>query len=376
MPKGTLRFLISEASSMNFKTTLGTRQFNHSTTFTLWLTWAAFAIHEAVFAFRKPFVSVIFRSLQGERIAYKTALILSPVLGGGAAKEMVINGTSGPQPQMGFPSLLTDVGGAAKNLLAPGFIASPLKGLFFLNALCFSVATGVLVELVGERRRAAPGSSRGLSFPAGIEVLPFTEFRSLPLNRTPAWSTALLKKLLMPLLRWFSGPLPIVLLPNPKTEGACKSRFCTVARGFNTFIHVWVSGLLRGLSNYLSGYTRQSFNPETGSEAGHQVQQVSAIRNVRTARLGDLLPKGMTLINSTKATFGMNLFIISSGTLIIGVAFCLFQNEFPSLMLRMMLVGSGLYLVYVFLTDYYSIDSLLCRKKKPPLNFYFIPSIF
>ncbi len=367
---------------MKYETILRTRQFNNSTTLTLWLTVAAFGTYFCMFAFRKPFTAATFNGLQLWGIDYKIVLVVTQILGYAAAKGTGIKFISETRPQDRSKYILLVIGVAEAALLLFGVVAYPYNWfLLFINGFALGMVYGLVFGfLEGRRITDILGAGLCLSFIVASGVVKSIGLWVLGLGIASMWMPATVGFLFIPLLVLFVWMLHVSPPPTVEDERDRKPRLPMTPRDRRFFFRSLAPGLLMLIFIYvlisMLRDIRDNFAIEMWQELGSLTPRILTTTESWIGIVVTVLVGLSFLIKSNKAAFGMNLFIISAGSVIIPTASWLFESGQLSSVLWMTLVGLGIYLIYVPFNGILFERLIALREEKANVGFLFYTADF
>ncbi|MDR6196477.1 hypothetical protein QE357_003529 [Siphonobacter sp. BAB-5404] len=367
---------------MSVKAILRTRQFDNSIFLTLWLTLAAFGTYFCMFAFRKPFAAATFNGLQLWGIDYKIVLVVMQILGYATAKGIGIKFISEAQPKDRSKYILIVIGIAEVALLLFGIIPYPYNCfLLFINGLALGLVYGLVFGfLEGRRITDLLGAGICLSFIIASGVVKSIGLWFLDLGITSAWMPAVVGLLFTPLLILFVWMLHVSPPPTQEDERDRKPRRPMTAQDRRNFFISLAPGLILLILIYvlisMLRDIRDNFAVEIWQELGVLTPQILATTETWIGLLVTVLIGSVFLIKSNKAAFGMNLFIIAIGSLLIPIASWLFQSGQLSPVLWMLLIGLGIYLIYVPFNGILFERLIALREEKANVGFLFYTADF
>ncbi len=367
---------------MKYETILRTRQFNNSTTLTLWLTIAAFGTYFCMFAFRKPFTAATFNGLQLWGIDYKIVLVVTQILGYAAAKGTGIKFISETRPQDRSKYILLVIGVAEAALLLFGVVAYPYNWLLlFINGFALGMVYGLVFGfLEGRRITDILGAGLCLSFIVASGVVKSIGLWVLGSGVASMWMPATVGFLFIPLLVLFVWMLHVSPPPTVEDERDRKPRLPMTPQDRRFFFRSLAPGLLMLIFIYvlisMLRDIRDNFAIEMWQELGSLTPQILTTTESWIGIIVTVLVGLSFLIKSNKAAFGMNLFIISAGSVIIPTASWLFESGQLSSVLWMTLVGLGIYLIYVPFNGILFERLIALREEKANVGFLFYTADF
>lgn len=367
---------------MKYETILRTRQFNNSTTLTLWLTIAAFGTYFCMFAFRKPFTAATFNGLQLWGIDYKIVLVVTQILGYAAAKGTGIKFISETRPQDRSKYILLVIGVAEAALLLFGVVAYPYNWLLlFINGFALGMVYGLVFGfLEGRRITDILGAGLCLSFIVASGVVKSIGLWVLGSGVASMWMPATVGFLFIPLLILFVWMLHVSPPPTVEDERDRKPRLPMTPQDRRFFFRSLAPGLLMLIFIYvlisMLRDIRDNFAIEMWQELGSLTPQILTTTESWIGIIVTVLVGLSFLIKSNKAAFGMNLFIIFAGSVIIPTASWLFESGQLSSVLWMTLVGLGIYLIYVPFNGILFERLIALREEKANVGFLFYTADF
>ena len=323
--------------------------------FTLYASITAFCLYTSIYAFRKSFTAATFDDISYAGHSYKSWLIISQVLGYGAAKFFGIKFIAELNATKRTSGILLMVSIAALSWLLFALVPPPYNIVFlFMNGFPLGLVWGMVFGfLEGRRMTEVLGASLSVSFifSAGL-------CRSVGSYLTRDWGVS---ETWMPLAACgvFFIPLIIFLwlldkLPSPS---ALDEELRTKRKPMNREDRKrFVSTFLPGIIFFVLGYMlltafrdiRENFASDVWKILGYGNQPGIYTRTETPVSISVLIIMGsIMLIKNNKTALMVNHAIIMVGMMLIGFSTLLYQQQLISAPLWMILIGLGLYLGYV-----------------------------
>lgn len=327
----------------------------HPVWFTLYASFTAFALYTCVFAFRKAFPAATYSGLTYAGLDYKSWLVISQVLGYGAAKFVGIKTISELKAHSRSFGILLMVSIAALSWLLFAIVPAPYNIIFlFVNGFPLGMVWGMVFGyLEGRRMTEVLGASLAVSF-----IFSSGLCRSVGAYVMRDWGTS---EYWMPFVVCCLFTLPLLLflflldkLPPPSAED---ERLRTKRSPMNgderkAFTKAFLPGIILFTLCYvlLTAFRdfRDNFSAEIwlaldmGNDPSIYTQTEIPVSLIVLICMGSLM-----LIKNNKRALMINHLIIAGGMILIGVANLLFQSAVISPLVWMTLVGIGLYMGYI-----------------------------
>lgn len=327
----------------------------HPIWFTLYASFAAFALYTCVFAFRKAFPAATYSGLTYLGLDYKSWLVISQVLGYGAAKFVGIKIISELKAHSRSFGILLMVSIAALSWLLFAIVPAPYNIIFlFVNGFPLGMVWGMVFGyLEGRRMTEVLGASLAVSF-----IFSSGLCQSIGSYIMSDWGTS---EYWMPFVVCCIFTIPLLLFlylldkvppPSAEDERLRTKRLPMNGDERRTFTRTFLPGivlftlcyvLLTAFRDFRDNFSREIWN-ELGKGAEHSIflQTETRVSFIVLICMGSLM-----LIKNNKRALMINHLIIAGGMILIGVANLLFQSAVISPLVWMTLVGIGLYLGYI-----------------------------
>jgi hypothetical protein len=327
----------------------------HLVWFTLYASFAAFCLYTSIYAFRKSFTAATFDGLEYAGHSYKSWLIISQVLGYGAAKFFGIKYIAELNPNKRTSGILLMVGIAALSWLLFALVPAPYNIVFlFMNGFPLGLVWGMVFGfLEGRRMTEVLGASLSVSFifSAGL-------CRSVGSYLMRDWGVS---QTWMPLAACGVFFIPLLLFlflldklppPSPLDEELRTKRRPMNGEQRKQFVNTFLPGIIFFVLGYmlLTAFRdiRENFAADVWKILGYGNQPGIYTQTETPVSISVLLIMGsIMLIKNNKTALMVNHAIIMAGMVLIGISTFLFQQELISAPLWMILIGLGLYLGYV-----------------------------
>jgi hypothetical protein len=323
--------------------------------FTLYASFAAFCLYTSIYAFRKSFTAATFDGLEYAGHSYKSWLIISQVLGYGAAKFFGIKYIAELNPNKRTSGILLMVGIAALSWLLFALVPAPYNIVFlFMNGFPLGLVWGMVFGfLEGRRMTEVLGASLSVSFifSAGL-------CRSVGSYLMRDWGVS---QTWMPFAACgvFFIPLLVFLFlldklppPSPLDEELRTKRRPMNGEQRKQFVNTFLPGIIFFVLGYmlLTAFRdiRENFASDVWKILGYGNQPGIYTQTETPVSISVLIIMGsIMLIKNNKTALMVNHAIIMVGMVLIGISTFLFQQQLISAPLWMILIGLGLYLGYV-----------------------------
>ncbi|KXK28136.1 MAG: membrane protein [Bacteroidetes bacterium OLB12] len=327
----------------------------HPVWFTIYASITAFALYTCVFAFRKAFPAATYSGLNYAGLDYKSWLVISQVLGYGAAKFVGIKTISELKAHSRSGGILLMVSIAALAWFLFAIVPAPYNIIFlFINGFPLGMVWGMVFGyLEGRRMTEVLGASLAVSF-----IFSSGLCRSAGAYVMLHWGTS---EYWMPFVVCCLFTIPLLLflylldkLPPPSAED---ERLRTKRKPMNgderrAFTKTFLPGivlftlcyvLLTAFRDFRDNFSREIWDAlGQGNDPSIYTQTEIPVSLVVLICMGSLM-----IIKNNKLALMINHLIIATGMILIGVANLLFQAEAISPLIWMTLVGIGLYLGYI-----------------------------
>jgi len=323
---------------------------------------AAFVTYFSMYAFRRPFVAGTyggeaseFLQFHGEGITFKSAFILSQVLGYAVSKYLGAKFCSETHRHQVAPRLVILILAAWLALVFFGFLPGRWKALaLFFNGLPIGMVWGLLVRVL-EGRRLSEAMFAGL---AASYVLAGGWLRA-----AGRWilDTGLVNEFWMPLalatcfLPWFlAGAWVLHQLPPPGREDEMEraARPAMDRHRRKDFIREFFPGvmLLALMFFLLTAYRdfRDNFQVDLFVEMGMETEPVLLLMTeTPVALVVTLSLVFLSMVRDNRRALITGYSLMAVGSAMLGISTALFQNGMIGGGMWMMLSGMGAYLAYV-----------------------------
>jgi hypothetical protein len=341
-------------SSPKSKITIGLSNAN-PVWFTLYASFAAFCLYTSIYAFRKSFTAATFDGLFYAGHSYKSWLIISQVLGYGAAKFFGIKYIAELNANKRTSGILVMVTIAALSWLLFALVPAPYNIVFlFMNGFPLGLVWGMVFGfLEGRRMTEVLGASLSVSFifSAGL-------CRSVGSYLMRDWGVS---QTWMPFAACAVFFIPLLfflfLLDKLPPPSAIDEELRTKRRPMNgeqrkQFVNTFLPGIIFFVLGYmlLTAFRdiRENFASDVWKILGYGNQPGIYTQTETPVSISVLIIMGsIMLIKNNKTALMVNHMIIMAGMILIGISTFLFQQELISAPLWMILIGLGLYLGYV-----------------------------
>jgi hypothetical protein len=322
---------------------------------TLYISILAFLVYGCMYGLRKPFTVGDFGDMKYWGIDYKTILVISQVLGYSLSKVIGIRVISEMKRSYRKHSIIIFTGLAELALILFGISSAPYNAVFlFINGIPLGMIWGlVFAYMEGRRSTEFMGTLLSISFivssgfvkSAGKIVM---ESANVSVFQMP-WVTGLI--FLIPLIVFVllldQSPQPdeddirLRSLRVPMDRKQRKQTFMEFAAGLILLILAYtLLTVFRDL--------RDNFAAEIWSEINiSNTSMIFTWSEFPAALLVLIIMSLVMLIKNNILAFRINLVIIISGFLIIGISTFALENHIIREGLWMILLGSGIYIGYI-----------------------------
>lgn len=319
-----------------------------------WAVVAAFGTYFCMYAFRKPFTSASYDTLQFGGIGFKTILVTSQVFGYMVSKFIGIKVISEMQPEKRSRGILIMILSAEATLVTFALIPPPYNAIcLFLNGLSLGMVFGLVLGYLEGRRHTealAAGLCASFILADGItkSVGGYVMQAGLSEMQMPAVAGAIF---LLPtfLFVWMLSRIPA---PDEADKKARNERGQMTRHDRTQFFWKYAAGLIPLMLCYLFitilRSIRADFAPELWKDLGTTGQPAIYSQSEFYVTLFVMLTSGLFIfIKNNRVAFLVSLFTSIIGTLLlIGSTFA-WSNGLLSGFHLMICLGLGLYLPYV-----------------------------
>lgn len=323
--------------------------------FSIYAASTAFLLYTCVFAFRKTFSVATFDGLVYAGVSYKVWLVIFQVLGYASAKFVGIRVIAELKASARYHGILWMTGVAAISWFFFAVVPPPWNMIFlFTNGFPLGMVWGMVFGYL-EGRRVTEVLGAGLSvsfiFSSGL-------CKSIGGYLMRDWNVP---EMWMPFVTCCIFALPLLFfltllnkIPPPSPTDIA-SRTLRQPMDFKSRLAFW-KRFAPGIVLFVFGYMlltifrefRENFSAEVWKTLGYgNSPQVFTATETPVSILVLVVMGSLMFIRDNFRAFMINHGIILIGMLLIGVSTFLFQSEFVSAPMWMILAGTGLYLGYV-----------------------------
>lgn len=318
---------------------------------------AAFGVYFCMFAFRKPFVVATYENttLWGYDLSYKSALIISQILGYALSKFIGIKAIAELRSKYRAALLLSLIGLAELALLLFALTPAPWNVfLLFFNGLPLGMIWGIVVSYIeGRRFTEILGAGLSASFiVASGAVKSVGEWLMLQFHVGEFWMPFVTGALFIIPMLFFVYLLEQIPPPNAEDIAQRTERKPMSGAERLAFFRQYALGLVMLVAFYvlLTAYRdfRDNFAPELWTALGYGKKPYVFTASEVPIAIAVLMMIGATMwIRNNKMAFKVHLAMVIAGGLLTGGATLLFEQGAIGGALWMILVGLGLYIGYV-----------------------------
>lgn len=319
-----------------------------------WTVTAAFGTYFCMYAFRKPFTSASYSTLQFGGMGFKTILVTSQVFGYMMAKFIGIKIISEMQPEHRSRGILRMIIGAEAALILFAFIPPPFNAVcLFLNGLSLGMVFGLVLGYLEGRRQTealAAGLCASFILADGItkSVGGYVMQAGVPEMQMPAASGLIF---LIPtfLFVWMLSCIPA---PDDHDKAARNERGQMTKEDRARFFRKYAGGLVPLMFCYLLitilRSMRADFAPELWKDLGTSGQPAVFTQSEFYVTLFVMLASGMSIfIKNNRVAFLVSLGVSIFGSIFIVLATFAWVHQIIDGFGLMVALGLGLYLPYV-----------------------------
>jgi MFS family permease len=321
----------------------------------LYAALVSFGTYVFIFGFRKSFTVCTFEGMTFGPIAFKTAMVISQMLGYLMAKFYGIQFISGLEKKNRYKIifLLTGIAWAAWLLFA--IVPAPYSILFlFINGFPLGMLWGVVFSYVeGRRSTDFIGAALAVSFifSAGW-VKSVGAWLMLHFNITETWvpfCTGLVFALPLVLCVWGLEQVPA---PSKEDEALRAKRIPMTGADRRLILKQYLPGVIAFIAIYLFATIfrdiRDNFSADMWKEMGYTAKPSTFSETEIPITIFILILIGAVVAvkNSFKAFMIAHVFILI-GFVVAGLSTYFFTQKLVDPFWWMLLVGLGLYLVYI-----------------------------
>jgi MFS family permease len=321
----------------------------------LYAALVSFGTYVFIFGFRKSFTVCTFEGMTFGPIAFKTAMVISQMLGYLMAKFYGIQFISGLEKKNRYKIifLLTGIAWAAWLLFA--IVPAPYSILFlFINGFPLGMLWGVVFSYVeGRRSTDFIGAALAVSFifSAGW-VKSVGAWLMLHFNITETWvpfCTGLVFALPLVLCVWGLEQVPA---PSKEDEALRAKRIPMTGADRRLILKQYLPGVIAFIALYLFATLfrdiRDNFSADMWKEMGYTAKPSTFSETEIPITIFILILIGAVVAvkNSFKAFMIAHVFILI-GFVVAGLSTYFFTQKLVDPFWWMLLVGLGLYLVYI-----------------------------
>ena len=321
----------------------------------LYAALVSFGTYVFIFGFRKSFTVCTFEGMTFGPIAFKTAMVISQMLGYLMAKFYGIKFISGLEKQHRYKIIFLLTGIAWTAWLLFAIVPAPYSILFlFINGFPLGMLWGVVFSYVeGRRSTDFIGAALAVSFifSAGW-VKSVGAWLMLNFNITETWvpfCTGLVFALPLVLCVWGLEQVPA---PSKEDEALRAKRIPMTGADRKLILKQYLPGVVAFIAIYLFATIfrdiRDNFSADMWKEMGYTAKPSTFSETEIPITIFILILIGAVVAvkNSFKAFMIAHVFILI-GFVVAGLSTYFFTQQLLDPFWWMLLVGLGLYLVYI-----------------------------
>lgn len=325
--------------------------------FVVYATFAAFGAYFCMFGFRKPFTVAAFEGIGfwGDELTYKSALVISQVLGYALAKFIGIKIISELRSRYRAGLLIALIAIAELAMLLFAVTPAPWNFIFlFVNGIPLGMIWGIVVSYIeGRRFTEILGAGLSASFiVASGAVKSIGKWLMLQFDVAEFWMPAATGALFLLPLLVFTWLLEQIPPPTPEDHALRTERVPMTGRERVELFRLYAPGLILLIAFYtlLTAYRdfRDNFANELWSSLGFgDTPYIFTASEIPIAVIVLLMVGATMWISNNRLALNVYLWLILAGALTVGISTMMYQGGYIGGPLWLVLVGLGLYLAYV-----------------------------
>jgi hypothetical protein len=322
--------------------------------FSLYTALAAFLLYTCVYGFRKTFAVATFDGIEYLGISYKVWLVVFQVMGYALSKFIGIKVVSEMKSTARFGRILLFTTIAGVSWLFFGLVPAPYNILFlFTNGLPLGMIWGLIFSyLEGRQTTEALGAGLSVSFIFSAGFAKTVGAFILTWGVTETWMPLVASLFFTPpllLFLWLLDRVPpptqldYELRTKRKPMDARERRAFVAMFGPLLFVLIIAYMMLTAMRDF-----RDNFAREMLQAMGLQARPgIFTLTEVPIAIVVLFAIGSMIFIKNNKIALFVNLYMVLSGFLFVGLGTLAYQNHAISPMTWMIVTGFGLYMGYV-----------------------------
>lgn len=325
--------------------------------FILFATLSAFGAYFCMYAFRKPFTVATYEGIGfwGDELAYKSALVISQVVGYALSKFIGIKVISELKSHYRVVLFLLLIGLAEVALLLFAIVPAPWNVILMLfNGLPLGMIWGIVFSyLEGRRFTEILGAGLSTSFIiASGAVKSIGQWLMLHFGVSEFWMPAVTGAIFILPLLLFAYLLEQIPPPTQEDIDLRTERKPMTGQERVRLFRNYAPGLVLLIAFYtlLTAYRdfRDNFAAEIWSALGFDGKPYIFTASETPIAVLVLLMVGATMwVKDNRRALRVYLWLILGGAVLVGVSTLLFSNGILNGALWMVLVGLGLYMAYI-----------------------------
>lgn len=323
--------------------------------FVIWCMIAAFGTYFCMYAFRKPFTSGTYETVELWGVHYKTILIVAQVIGYMCSKWIGIKVISELKAASRQSLIIGLIIFSEVALILFGLVPAPDNLIFlFLNGLPLGMVWGVIFSYLEGRKFTeilGMGLSISLIISSGFLKSIYFQIHAIFPSISEFWLPAVIGLMFLPAFLFFTWMLRVIPEPDESDKqsrferlpmsGADKKQVMKdYGWGIAGFVLIYV--LLATMRDFRDNFSVEIWNE---IEPGWNYQVFSKTESI--SGLIVLLAIGsLSLIRGNQKGFLAIQGMISLGLTICGAATLLFTSQWISPFTWMLMLGTGMFLAY------------------------------
>lgn len=312
-----------------------------------------FSTYFCMYAFRKPFTAGIFEGISWLNINYKIILIVAQVLGYATAKGLGIKIVSEVKPHQRINYLLLMIGFSGINLLLFALVIPPYNFIFmYFNGLGLGMVYGMVFSfLEGRRITEILGAGLAVSFIVSSGIVKSIGKYFINVGMSEFWMPFVTGLIFTPLLLLSVYGLSLAPAPTIEDQISRTERKPMNAQKRGEFLRKYGFGMFWLILIYVLVTIIRDVRDNFGVEIWEELGGADAAIFSKTELIIGLIICVLTGLlfvvkNNQKAFFLNHLMIMVGGILLMISGYC-FQHSWISSFVWTVLMGLGLYMIYV-----------------------------
>ncbi|MCF0051710.1 DUF5690 family protein [Dyadobacter sp. LJ53] len=323
--------------------------------FVIWCMVAAFGTYFCMYAFRKPFTSGTYETVELWGIHYKTILIVAQVIGYMCSKWIGIKVISELKPASRHSLIIGLIIFSEIALVLFGLVPAPDNLIFlFLNGLPLGMVWGVIFSYLEGRKFTeilGMGLSISLIVSSGFLKSIYFQIHAIFPSVTEFWLPAVIGLLFLPAFLFFCWMLKVIPEPSPSDKILRSERLPMSAADKKQVIKTYGWGIAGFVLIYVLLATMRDFRDNFSVEIWNEIQpgwnyQVFSKTESISGLIVLLTIGSLSLIRGNQKGFLAIQCMIALGLIICGTATLLFTSKVIGPFAWMLTLGTGMFLAY------------------------------